>query len=324
MIRWGLLGTAHINRRLIPALRAARRSAVVAVAGRDAGRVQRYAAEWNIPVAHVGYEALLRDASVDAVYIPLPNALHVEWTLRALDAGKHVLCEKPLALSAEDVDRIAVLAAANQRIVAEGFMYRHEPLTSRLLELVGDGAIGPISHIAAGFTFDQSRENDVRLDAALGGGSVWDIGCYCTSVIRLIAQDEPCEVFGWATWTSGGVDEAFTGMLRFAGGTTATFWSSFRATYRMWLEISGRDGTIRTDEPFKPAPRTDLEVRRGADVHTLSVEGSPVHFVREVEDFVGAALEGRSPSVTLADSRGNAATLAALVTAARSGRPVAL
>jgi D-xylose 1-dehydrogenase (NADP+, D-xylono-1,5-lactone-forming) len=221
MIRWGLLGTAQVNRRLIPAMRSARRSTVAAVASRDSERARAYAAEWQIPSAHDSYEALLRDPAVDAVYLPLPNALHVEWTLRALDAGKHVLCEKPLALSAEDVDRVAAVATARERVVAEAFMYRHEPLTAHVLELIAKGTIGAVTMIAGGFTFAQRREHDVRLDAALGGGSLWDVGCYPVSAIRLVAGAEPSEVFGWAALGSSGVDERFTGLLRFASGATA-------------------------------------------------------------------------------------------------------
>jgi predicted dehydrogenase len=324
MIRWGIVGTAKVNRRLIPAMRAARRSAVAAVASRDAGRVRAYAAEWQIPIAHDSYEALLRDSGVDAVYLPLPNALHVEWTLRALDAGKHVLCEKPLALSGEDVDRVAAVATARERVVAEAFMYRHEPLTARVLELIAAGTIGTVTTIAGGFTFEQRREDDVRLDPGLGGGSLWDVGCYPVSAIRLAAGAEPREVFGWATTGSSGVDESFTGLLRFASGATASVHCSFRSHHRMWLEIHGTDGTIRVPDPYRPAAHTQIEIRQGDHTRTVTVVGSPVLFVREVEDFVAAVLDGRPPVMNLRESRGNAAALAALHQSARTGRPVSV
>jgi xylose dehydrogenase (NAD/NADP) len=323
-LRWGLLGTAHINRRLIPAMRATRRSVVAAVASRDPERARAYAAEWQIPTAHGSYDQMLRDAAIDAVYIPLPNALHVEWTLRALDAGKHVLCEKPLATSAEDVDRVDAVARARQRLVAEAFMYRHEPMTARILELVAANAVGPLRAIHAGFTFTQSRANDVRLEASLGGGSLWDVGCYAVGITRLVAGGEPNQAFGYATMTGGGVDEAFTGLLRFDDGLVATIHSGFRSPHRMWLDVVGADGSLRVAHPFRPAVHDEIEWTRDGTVKRLAVEGSPLLFVRMIEDFVAAAMDGRAPAVTLAESRGNARALAALARSAATGLPVQL
>ena len=321
-LRWGLLGTAHINRRLIPAIRAVRRSSLSAVASRDRTRAVTYARDWDIAVAHDSYDALLRDRSVDAIYIPLPNSLHVEWTLRALDAGKHVLCEKPLALVAEDVDRIEAVARARALVATEAFMYRHEPLIARVLELLEKNAIGPLRTIAAGFTFAQGRSPDVRLDAALGGGSLWDVGCYAVNAARLIAKAEPVEVVGFATMTPRHVDDAFTGLLRFPGSLVATVHSSFRAEHRTWLEIGGAEGVLRVANPFRPGPSEEIEWQRGDETRRLSVEGSPALFVRQVDDFVAAALDGKPPTVSLRESRGNAAVLAALYESARTGRAV--
>src|SRR5829696_2889881 len=163
-LRWGILGTARINRRVIPAMRLARRSELVALASRDRHRAEAHAREWSIPRAIEGYQALLDDASINAVYIPLPNTDHVPWTLAAIAAGKHVLCEKPLALDAADVDRIAAAAAAARVIVEEGFMYRHEPLTARVLELVDSGAIGTVRAVVSGFTFALAAAPNIRLD----------------------------------------------------------------------------------------------------------------------------------------------------------------
>jgi predicted dehydrogenase len=323
-LRWGLLGTARINRRLIPAMRASRRSVVVAVASRTEARASAYAAEWSIPVAHGSYDNLLRDPAIDAVYIPVPNALHVEWTLRALDAGKHVLCEKPLALNPEDVDRVAAISRARQRVVAEAFMYRHEPLTAQVRAVVASGAIGRVAAINTGFTYTQQREHDVRLDAALGGGSLWDIGCYAVGLARLVAGAEPSEAFGTATLTSSGVDESFTGLLRFPDSTVATIYSSFRSPYRAWFEALGDTGVLRVERPFRPAPADTITLILGDEIRRIEVEGSPLHFVRLVEDFVAAALDGRPQAVTLEESRGNAAALAALYRSAETGQPVQL
>jgi predicted dehydrogenase len=323
-LRWGLLGTARINRRLIPAMRAARRSQVTAVAGRNPERVAQYAKEWQIPTAHVGYDTLLRDSGVDAVYIPLPNALHVEWTLRALDAGKHVLCEKPLALVPEDVDRVAAVARARERVVAEAFMYRHEAVIARVLDMVRDHAVGRVTMIASGFTFELDRPNDVRLDPSLGGGSLWDIGCYPVSVARLVAGSEPLEAFGWAAWGPTGIDESFTGLLRFPGELMATVHSSFKSRYRTWLEVGGTDGVLQVSEPFKPGSQVEIVVRRADESHVTRVEGPAMLYVRQVEDFVAAVFDGREPPVSLVESRGNAAAIAALYASARAGTAVTI
>ena len=324
IVRWGLLGTAHINRRVIPALRAARRSALVAVASRDGTRAERYAREWDIPVAHSSYETLLRSRDIDAVYIPLPNALHVEWTLRSLDAGKHVLCEKPLALTPDDVDRVEAVARDRQRVVVEGFMFRHEPLTAGVLSLLADGAIGDVRTITSSFTFERSRTPDVRLDAALGGGSLWDIGCYAVNAARLIAGCEPVRALGVESRGPTGVDESFSGMLQFPNDIVATVHSSFRAAYRTALDVGGTRGMLRVTNPFKPGVEEHLELQCGDDRHRIAVPGSPVLFVRMVEDFLAAVLDGRTPALPLRDSRGNAAALAALHAAARSGQTVQL
>ena len=297
---------------------------LAAVASRHPARADGYAREWNIPATHGDYEALLHDRGVDAVYIPLPNALHVEWTLRALDAGKHVLCEKPLALAPEDVDRIEAVARARALVVTEAFMYRHEPLIARAVQLVRDGHLGAITRISAGFTYLRSRSPDVRLDASLGGGSLWDVGCYGVSAIRLVAGAEPTAAFGFATMSSTGVDQSFTGLLQFGDGLVTAVHSSFLAPYRTWLEVIGDAGIMTVDHPFKPAHSDAIEIRRGDEVLRETVEGSSVLFVRQIDDFVAAALDGREPAVSLRDSRGNAAALAALHTSARSHRAVTL
>ena len=316
-LRWGIIGTARINRRVIPAMRLARRSELVAVASRDRPRAEGYAREWSIPRAMVGYQTLLDDSSVDAVYIPLPNTAHVEWTLAAIAAGKHVLCEKPLALDPSDVDRIAAAAAARRVIVEEGFMYRHEPLTARVMSLVSEGAIGTVRAIVSGFTFALEPAPNIRLDPRLGGGSLWDVGGYPVTYTQLLIGHEPKMVFGTACWHESGVDEEFMGMLRFGGGVTANIYAGFRASYRTWLEILGSDGGLTVPNPFKPGPLETLGLERNGAVEHMDVVGSPEIFVREIEDFEAAVLDGAPPVVSLIESRRTAATLAALHAAAR-------
>ena len=317
MIRWGILGAARINRRLIPALRLARRSELVAVASRDRARVEAHAREWNIAEAVHGYEALLANPRIDAVYIPLPNSEHVSWTLAAIAAGKHVLCEKPIALTVGDIDRIAHAAASAGVIVEEGYMYRHEPMTSRVAALVHDGAIGTLRAIVSGFTFSLTDTVNIRLRPELGGGSLWDVGCYPVSYAQFLLGHAPTMVAGMAHWTATGVDDEFTGMLRFDEGVTASIYSGFRAGPRTWLELLGSDGSLTVPNPFKPGPEEGLELECGGQRDVIAVQGSPELFVRQVEDFEASVLDGRPPVVSLAESRRTVSTLAALYAAAR-------
>lgn len=320
-VRWGILGTARINRRVIPAMRLAARSELVAIASRDRDRAEAYAREWSIPRAVGGYQALLDSPDIDAVYIPLPNTDHVPWTLAAIAAGKHVLCEKPIALSAEDIDRLATAAASANVIVEEGFMYRHEPLTSRVRSLIHDGAIGALRAIVSGFTFALEPGANIRLQPGLGGGSLWDVGSYPITYTQMLCGQEPKMVFGSAHWHESGVDEEFMGLLRFHDGPTANVYAGFRAAYRTWLEILGSDGSLTVPNPFRPGPIEVLELERNGTIETIEVKGSPEIFVREVEDFIASVLDGAPQVVTLAESRRTVSTLVALYASARESAP---
>ena len=315
-MRWGILGTARINRRVIPAMRLSRRSELIAVASRDRARAESYAREWSVPSAVAGYQALLDDSSIDAVYVPLPNTQHVEWTLAAIAAGKHVLCEKPIALDPHDVDQIAAAAAAAGVVVEEGFMYRHEPLTARVMSLINDGAIGAVRAVVSGFTFALEREHNIRLNPALGGGSLWDVGGYPVSYAQLIMGQEPAMVFGTAHWHRSGVDEEFMGMLRFDQGATANVFAGFRTPYRTWLEVLGSEGVLTVPNPFRPGRIETLDLERHGKTEHIEVKGSQEIFVREIEDFESTVLDQAPQVVSLAESRRTAATLAGLKAAA--------
>jgi xylose dehydrogenase (NAD/NADP) len=311
-LRWGILGTARINRRIIPAMRLARRNELVAVASRDRRRAESYAAEWSIPRAAAGYQTILDSRDIDAVYIPLPNTEHVPWTLAAIDAGKHVLCEKPLALDPADVDRIAAAAAAARVVVEEGFMYRHEPMTARVLSLINDGAIGSVRAIVSGYTFTLEGPPNIRLEPSLGGGALWDIGSYPVTYAQLIAHHEPTVVFGSALRHASGVDEEFVGMLRFRGGITANVYAGFRAALRTWLEILGTSGGLTVPNPFRPGVTETLEIERDGVIERIDVPGSPDLWVRQFENFAASALDGAPSVISLAESRRTAATMRAL------------
>jgi xylose dehydrogenase (NAD/NADP) len=322
-LRWGLLGTARINRSIIPAIRAASRSVLAGVASRTSARAAAYAAEWSIPEAHGSYDAMLDDRSIDVVYIPLPNHLHVEWTLRAIDAGKHVLCEKPLALSPAEVDRVAEAAAQRGVVVAEAFMYRHHPLTTRAVSLVRDGALGPLKVIRGAFTFVLTRPDDVRLVPEWGGGSLWDVGCYPVSYARLLTGEEPVSVSAQVVRHETGIDLSAAATLLFPRGVIASIDCGFGAHFRTSMEVAGVDAVMRIDTPFKPGAEAEIRLTRGDRQETVTVAGEPL-YLGEIEDLEAAVLDGRPPRVSLADTRGNVATLAAIHAAAQSGSVVAL
>ena len=191
VLQWGLLPTARINQALIPPLRASQRNQLAAVASRTQQSADKYAREQKIPRAHGSYEALLTDPEIDVIYNSLPNHLHAEWTIKAVEAGKHVLCEKPLALSVEEVDAIQEAARKHGRVVAEAFMYRHHPQTLKVQELVKNGSIGDLKLVRGSFSYVLSRDGDVRLDPGMGGGSIWDVGCYPISYARSVIGEEP-------------------------------------------------------------------------------------------------------------------------------------
>ena len=317
MVRWGILGTARINRRLVPAFHASARGELCAVASRDLARGEAHAREHGIPRAVRGYQALVDDPSIDAVYIPLPNTDHLPWTLAAIAAGKHVLCEKPIVLDPHDIDRIAFAANAAGVIVEEGFMYRHEPLTAKVISLLGGGAVGAVRAIVSGFTFALDAGPNIRREPSLGGGALWDVGSYPVTYAQLIAGREPALVFGAAHWHRSGVDDEFMGLLRFDGGTSANIFAGFCTPYRTWLEILGTEGTLTVPNPFKPGPVEMLELERRGRIEHLEVEGSALLFLNEIEDFEARILDGAPAVVPLDESRRTAATLAALHAAAR-------
>jgi len=323
ILRWGLLGTARINRALVPPLKRSPRNRVVAVASRRREAALAYAREWEIPRHHDSYEALLADPEIDVVYNPLPNGLHAEWTIKAARAGKHVLCEKPLALSTAEVDAIVAAASEAGVVVAEAFMYRHHPQTAKVRELVEAGAIGRLRFVRGTFSFTLTRPDDVRLDPALGGGSLWDVGCYPLSFARFVTGAEPREVFGWQQSGPTGIDEAFVGQLRFPGEELAQLDCGFRAPFRTEMELVGTEGALRVANPFKPGLDAALSLRRDDETRVVPVPASDL-YLPEVEDLANAVLEGKTPRVTLADSRGNVAAIVALLESARTGRPVSL
>jgi predicted dehydrogenase len=322
-LKWGLISTARINRALIKPLRASERNELFAVASRALDKAQDYAAERKIPRAYGSYQAMLDDPEIDVVYNSLPNSLHTEWTIKALHAGKHVLCEKPLATTLEEVEAMRAAARATGLNLAEAFMYRHHPQTLKVKELVDSGVLGEVRLIKGDFTFKIKSEDNVRLNPELGGGSVWDVGCYPISYARYILGKEPEEVFGWQLTGKSGVDEVFTGQLRFAGGVFAQFDSGFRSPYRSRIEIIGSEGILVVPQPFIPGLEVEILIGKGAEYEAIKMPRKEL-YIGEVEDMADAVLTSASPSISLEDSRANVAVILALLRSAESGKPVSL
>ena len=323
-LHWGLLSTARINRKLIPPLRASKRNILTTVASRSLETAQKYASEHHIPNALGSYEALLDDPDIDVIYIPLPNHLHAEWAIRAVQAGKHVLCEKPLALTTGEVEAMMEAAQASGKIIAEAFMYRHHPQTLKIQEMIAGGKIGQVRLVKGAFTYNLTRPDDVRLDSAMGGGSLWDVGCYPLSFVRMILNSEPEEVFGWQTTAPSGIDDLFVAQARFPGNIYAQFDSSFRLPYQAYMEIIGDTGSIFVPTPFIPQKAEKIRFSRSDGFQvTLRMPGAEL-YIGEVEDMADAILLNKAPRISLADSRGNVAAISALYESARTGKPVLL
>jgi D-xylose 1-dehydrogenase (NADP+, D-xylono-1,5-lactone-forming) len=323
VLNWGLLSTAHINRALITPLRASKRNQLLAVASRTQESADRYAREWKIPRAHGSYVSLLADPEIDVIYNPLPNHLHAEWTIKAVEAGKHVLCEKPLALSVEEVDSIQQAAHKHGRVVMEAFMYRHHPQTLKVQELVKVGSLGTLKLIRGSFSFFLSREGDVRLKPEMGGGSIWDIGCYPISYARTIVGANPLEVFGWQVTGPTGIDETFVGQMHFANNLLAQFDSSFVIPFQSFMEIVGSEATLSIPNPFRPETDEKIYLKRGNKTETINIKGQEL-YIGEVENMADAILLGHQPRISLEDSRANVAVLSSFLESARTGKSIRL
>ena len=330
-VRWGLLSTANINKALIPPIRASKRGQLVAVASRSQATADAYAKKWEIPLAFGSYEAMLESDKVDAVYISLPNHLHAEWTIRALQAGKHVLCEKPFAISLAEVDAMIAASRASGRALAEAFMYRHHPQTKLAGEWVRSGRLGEICVVRGVFNFGLSEARrkpedlDVRLVPEYGGGCLWDVGVYPVSFAQFIMGRPPEAVasFQWVGET--GVDETFTAQMQYSGDRLAQAASAFRSPFHSHIEIIGTQGRLVLTKPF-----VGLDRGRKMTFFPDSGESEELKVPRkelylgEVEDMHAAILDGASPYISLEESRNHVRTLLALYEAARTGQVVHL
>ena len=321
LVRFGIVSTADINRLVIPPARESEKVEILAVSSRDQSRADAYAREWGIERAYGSYEALLEDADVDAVYISLPNNMHVEPSIQALEAGKHVLCEKPLTRHTDEAERAFAVAERTGRLLSEAFMYRHNPQTARLTELVREGAIGELRVVRAAFSYSLYDAENIRLRTDLEGGSLMDVGCYCVSGSRLLAG-EPESVFGQAYIGPTGTDWVFAGLLRFPGDVVANFDCGTCLPEREELEVIGTEGSIFLDDPWH-CIRPVIEVRRDDGVEWIELE--PVDsYGLELENLADA-IRGEGPLLLgREDGVAQARALEALWRSAESGSAVSL
>jgi len=320
-VRWGILSTAHINRKLLAGAARSSEVEVVAVGSRDLARARAFADEHGIPAAYGSYEELLADPAVEAIYNPLPNTLHCEWSIRALEAGKHVLCEKPMSSSIAEVEQAFAVAERTGLHLTEAFMYRHHPQAERLAALVAEGAIGALRVIRSTFSYGLFDESNIRLRTDVDGGSLMDVGCYCVSGSRLLAG-EPEAVFGRAFIGPTGTDWAFTGSLRFRGDVFALFDCATCLPNRDELEVIGSDGSLFLDDPWHCLDPV-IELRRDDGTERIEMEAANPYQL-ELEDLGRAIRTGSAPLLGRDDAVAQARAISALRRSAADGRDVTL
>jgi D-xylose 1-dehydrogenase (NADP+, D-xylono-1,5-lactone-forming) len=321
-MKWGLLSTANINRKLLEGVRGTDEATVVAVASRDRSRAEAFAREHGIERALGSYEELLEDPEVEAIYNPLPNSLHVPWAVRALDAGKHVLCEKPLTRRPAEVEEAFAAAERAGRLLMEAFMWRHHPQTRRLRELLDEGVIGRLRLIRASFSFPLRDPEDIRLAGELDGGALMDVGCYCLSGSRFVAGAEPERVSAEQVIGGKGVDIALSATLRFPDDVLAQFDCGLSVGHRHELEAIGEDGSLYLADPWH-GRSPGIRLTRGEEVEAIAIaDANPYH--HQLEKFARAVRGEEPPRLGHEDALAQARAIEALYTAAESERAVAL
>jgi predicted dehydrogenase len=319
-IQWGVLGVAVIAlRAVIPAIQRSRNSRVVAIASRTLSRAEEAARRFDIRRAHGSYEALLDDPDVQAVYIPLPNSLHHSWTLRCAEARKHVLCEKPLALSSEESQEMIAACRRHRVLLMEAFMYRFHPRTERVAHLVSEGTVGEVRFVRSSFTIQvRDGQNNIRLRPDLGGGALYDVGCYAINVSRMVlGEPESAQAFGYIS--EHGVDDLVSGVLQFGIRQFAAIDCSLSLSQRQEFEIVGTQGHLSVPNAFLPGTAdAEIHLTRGADRTLVTVTGED-QYQRMVEHF-GDATRGEAVlRLPPEDAVGNLRVITALLRSLRSG-----
>ncbi len=322
MVRWGVIGAAAIaEKRVIPAIQASSNGRVTAIAARDPQRARDAAARLNIATAYDDYEALLADPEIDAIYNPLPNSLHAAWSQKAAEAGKAILCEKPLARNAAEAAALAEVCARHGVIVMEAFMYRFHPRTLRVQELIAEGVIGEVQQVRSSFCFSMGvpDPSNVRLQPGLAGGALMDVGCYAVNAARLLLGAEPTKAVAVADLDERfGVDMAAVGALEFPGGRLAAIDCSFKAGFSNTYSVIGTKGRIDVQRAFQPEQDdAPIVIDAGDRPYTETIPGAN-QYVLMVEQFAQAVLNGAPSPYPIADSVANMRVLDALIVAARA------
>jgi predicted dehydrogenase len=325
-LRWGIIGTGNIARQFVEGInKTGRRSAVIAIGSRSAESAQQFAGTHNIAAAHPSYDALVADPNVQAIYNSTPNSLHHEWTIKALKAGKHVLCEKPFALTRSQSAEMFEVAKTNKKVLVEAFMYRSHPLTHAVIDSVRAGEIGDVRLIRTSFCYKTGRvDGNVRFERKLGGGGLMDVGCYCINFSRLIAREEPVEIHASAHMHERGVDDVVTATLKFPSGIVASFTCGMTVHSDNAAYICGDEGFIEIPIPWKPPPKQaaytvarstppKMDIAAGANPRppreTRFVDADSELYAIEADDFAAAVLDGKPLALTESDTLGNMAVL---------------
>ena len=303
-IRWGILSTANIGRRVIPAIQASRNGDVAAVCSRSLASAQAFAAEQNIPRAYGSYAELLADDSIDAIYLPLPNSMHAEWSIKCAAAGIPTLCEKPFASDAAEAQTIVDAFQKHDVLLAEAFMYRFHPQQAMVQDIIAAGGIGDLQIISSSFTFPISDAANIRLSKPLAGGALMDVGCYCVNLMRFMTGEEPQRVT--ASGRIGpvtGVDEALCGTLEFPSGIIGHFDCGLRAYRQHTYTLKGSAGMISVPTSFVPDKTADTVVQHWqGDSYTEHIIPATDHYQLMVEDFADALIQGRPPRFLPSDA----------------------
>jgi predicted dehydrogenase len=320
-VKWGIVSTADINRKVIPGAHESAKVDLVGVASRDAAKAQAYASEWGIPRSYGSYEELLADPGIEAVYISLPNTLHCEWSIKALEAGKHVLCEKPLSRHPDEVAEAFDVADRTGLLLSEAFMWRHNPQTKRIQELVTGGAIGELRLIRSAFSYGLYDESNIRLRTDVEGGALMDVGCYNVSGSRLLGG-EPERVWGEAWYGPSGTDWVFTGTMRFPGDVIATFDCGTAMAERDELEAIGTEGSLFLDDPWHCNVPV-IELRRDDGVERIEIEREDSYRL-ELENLSDAIRGTGELLLARDDAMGQSRVLEALHESATASTPVTL
>ncbi len=334
-LRWGILSTAAITEALIFALREAPRSELVAVASRDPGKARKFADEQGIPTAYGSYDELLADPQIDAVYMPVPNTMHGEWAVKAAQAGKHALVEKPLVTTVAGMEAVEAAAREHNVVIFEAFMALHAPQNRQVLQLIQDGRIGELRLFNAWFSYNLPLDEieNIRLSAELHGGSLWDVGVYPNSLaITLAGGKAPVEVWATSEMGSTGVDLITASQMRFDTGAFAQIYSGWRSPFVEGAQIIGSEGVIRLDKTIIPGMNTRSQHGTDTIIRLADMDGNEEQIVvpasnpweKEVEAMEACVLDGAQPVVPLSLSRELLKSALAILESARTGRPVQL